>query len=222
MKFQPEHEFASQYIELTQNKAKLAADQLFLDWRKNFDARLYSIAADRYRKLVTLNVEGGANAALDEIRQEYQRVLPPLLESWNRACQASDSATMDNVRKQTEELVPEPAIAQDTLTQMTTCVQKGCIPMESQLATNRLRNRVDPIITPVIRDFVLRNTASLLLQVRVRIDENGNTSVTQLEGGYPILAEAVKTAVEAWKFLPAIVQGEPRCVDTVLPILIRR
>jgi hypothetical protein len=222
LKFQPEHEFASQYIELTQNKAKLAADQLLLDWRKNFDARLYPVAADRYRKLVTLNLEGEANPALDEIRQEYARALSPLLESWNRACQANDAATMNSVRQQTEELLPEPAIGQDALTQMTTCAQKGCIPMESQLATSRLRTRVDPVITPVMRDFVLRNTASLLLQVRVRIDESGDTTVTQLEGGYPIIDEAVKTAVQAWKFIPAIVEGEPRCVDTVLPILIRR
>jgi tetratricopeptide (TPR) repeat protein len=127
LRFEPGHELASQYIELTENKARLAVDQLSLDWRRNFDAGQYAVAADRYRKLLSLSVEAGA-PALEQMRGEYRKALPPLLGSWNLACQASDLSTMASVRTQATQLLPDPVIGEDILAQMKTCIQNRDTP----------------------------------------------------------------------------------------------
>jgi TonB family protein len=138
---------------------------------------------------------------------------------------------MNRVRAQATALLPEPAIGQDTLDQMTACIPKmdapkegvpaGCIAMQSQLAMARVRTKVDPVIAPVVLQAMLTNTSSVLVRVRVRIDEKGNVAATQIEGEYPFINDAVKDAVRSWKFIPAIIQNEPRCVDTSFTIEIK-
>jgi outer membrane biosynthesis protein TonB len=40
-------------------------------------------------------------------------------------------------------------------------------------------------------------------------------------GGSPILNDAVKNAVEHWKFAPIVDQNGPRCVETEIPVTIK-
>lgn len=234
LKLQPKDELAAQYIELTENKARLTVDQLSLDWRKNFDAGQYAVASDKYRKLAALSFEG-KDPALDEMRGEYRKALPPLVGSWNQACQAGDASAMTRVRAKATELLPDPTIGADILGQMTECISKvdtpkevartspaSCIAMESRLAMTRVRTKVDPAIAPGFLQAVLRSTSSVQVQVQFRIDEKGNVAVNRIEGDYASINNAVKDAVQAWRFIPAIIENEPRCVDTSVRIAIKR
>ena len=216
LKLNPEHALAATYIELTHGKLLLAADRLLLEWRANFDAHAFGLAAAVYHRLQSFNIEGSATLALDQMRGQYRQALSDLIETSKRACAAGDAVTMENLRRQAAELLPDPAIGQDLLTQMTTCVQKGCLQMSAQLALVRLRTRVNPQI-PTASAF-----GSMSVRVKARIDEQGNVTVEETLGGNPVIRSAVQKAVEQWKFLPAIVDREPRCVETEIPILISR
>jgi len=45
---------------------------------------------------------------------------------------------------------------------------------------------------------------------------------TELKGGNSLLYGVIKTAVEQWKFLPAVIENlGPRCVETDIPIVIK-
>ena len=229
-KLSPEHELALQYIELTQSKLQLAADRLLLDWRKNFDAHEFALAAVDYRQLSSSS-DANTPPMLNQMRAEYRKTLSALVESWNRACASSDAATMEALRKQISELLPEQSIGEDLLGQMTTCTssnisipdstrttERECMQMGAQLALTRLKIRVNPFIPPALQDF-LRH-ASVTVRVKARIDEKGDVTVSSTQGNNPAFNDAVRVAVEHWKFLPTVDQNGPRCVETEFPILI--
>ena len=56
--------------------------------------------------------------------------------------------------------------------------------------------------------------------VKMRIDTSGNVTVTEVQGSSSFLNEALKAAVEKWKFSPATAGGTPHCVETELPIVL--
>jgi hypothetical protein len=60
----------------------------------------------------------------------------------------------------------------------------------------------------------------LTVHVKARIDVNGNVVINDIRGGDIILYNAVRTAVDQWKFLPAVTGNGARCVDTDIPITI--
>ena len=78
---------------------------------------------------------------------------------------------------------------------------------------NRLKTRVNPRIDPSLQRYVSRG-----IRVSVEIDDAGNVEVKQVLNANPRIAEALKNAVEQWKFYPAIIDNHPRCVETELPI----
>jgi hypothetical protein len=81
------------------------------------------------------------------------------------------------------------------------------------LAMNRLTARVNPVIDPTLQRYVTRG-----MRVSVQIDVQGNVTVIGMANVNARLADALKKAVEQWRFYPAIVNNEPRCVETELPI----
>jgi hypothetical protein len=229
VKFAPEHELSVQYVELTQSKLQLAADRLLLEWRKNFDAHEFGPAAAGYRQLGSFS-EASTTPMLNQMRAEYRKTLSALVESWNRACEGNDAVTMETLRGQIPEL-PEPSIGEDLLEQMTTCISinntppaittitdKECIQMGAQLALTRLKIRVNPVVAPALQDFLRRS--SVTVRVKARIDEKGDVTVTDTQGSNPLFNEAVRVAVQRWKFSPTVDQNGLRCVDTELPIVI--
>jgi tetratricopeptide (TPR) repeat protein len=233
LKLNPDHEFAAQYTELVQQKLRVSADRVFLDWRKKFDAGEYSSAATSYRQLQSLNVESGLAPMLDQTRSEYRQVLVAFADSWNRACQSGDASGMDTIRRRATELLPEPSMGQEILGRMT-CAPKpavqaaqaspassssqGCVAMDFPLAMVRLKTRVDPVAPAVVYSLLRR--APLTVRVKTRIDESGNVTVRETQGENAALNEAVRSALERWKFSPAIVQNVTRCVETEIPIAI--
>ena len=59
--------------------------------------------------------------------------------------------------------------------------------------------------------------------VKVKIDESGNVEVKEVAGGSHYLNEAMKVAIEKWKFIPAMTQDQgSRCVETELPVVLSR
>ena len=235
LKLNPDHEFAAQYTELVQQKLRVSADRVFLEWRKNFDAGEYSSAASSYRQLQSLNVESSLAPMLDQTRSEYRQVLVAFADSWNRACQSGDASGMDTIRRHATELLPESSLGEDILGRMT-CAPKpalqagqgasapassssqGCVAMDFPLAMVRLKTRVDPVAPPVV--YPLLRRGSLTVRVKTHIDETGKVTVLETRGENALLNEAVRGALERWKFSPAIVKNEARCVETEIPIAI--
>jgi len=144
--------------------------------------------------------------------------LPSFVDSWNQACSNRDTSAMDRVRRDLTEMLPEQSLGERALSEMSNCIKATCVQMEPQLALVRLKTRVDPEIPPSLRDLLRRSPATV--RVRIRIDEKGDVTISQTAGDNNILNQAVRTAVARWKFHPAIVQGQTRCVDTEIPIVI--
>ena len=81
------------------------------------------------------------------------------------------------------------------------------------LAMSRLRIRVNPQIEPGLQRYVARG-----IVVSIAIDEKGNVTVKDIAKANPRIADALKAAVAQWKFNPTVIDDQPRCVDTDLPI----
>jgi tetratricopeptide (TPR) repeat protein len=216
VKMSPKHELAAQYLELTQSKLQITADRGLLEWRKSLDARQFKEAASRY---TAMKASGITPQAAEQMRTEYRNALASVVETWNRACASSDMPTMESIRGQLPDSLPDPSLGDDLLAQMKTCTKKGCLQMGAQLAMARLKVQVTPVIPPAFQEMARR--APITVHVKAKIDEKGEVTVSESQGASPIVTEAVRTAVEHWKFAPIVDQSGPRCVDTDLPITIK-
>jgi len=219
IKLQPEHGPAAQYLALTEAKLRLNLDQRLAEWRQNFQSRAFGKAAEGYREFVSLNVDGLADSALEQLRTAYRQAIVLSLEAWNLACKAGDRAGMDRARSEAALVLPEPAIGQDLLDQMANCTTQSCVQMDAQAAMVRLKVSTRPEI-PSNLEPALQSPLARNVRVEARIEENGDVSVRSVRGENTAINSIVRRAVEAWKFTPAILDNQPRCVETVLPIVI--
>ena len=156
---------------------------------------------------------------VDEVRLEYRRTISNLADSWVGACANDDTNKMDEIRSRVDALLPEPSFAQDIQARMKSCVHTRCIQMTAQLALTRLKNRVDPQFSPYIRSVVKEQ--SVTVRIKTRISETGDAAATELNGGNALLYDGVRAAIDQWKFAPAIVQNEARCVETEIPLVLK-
>jgi len=210
---------ALQYVDLTQGKLQVNADRLLLEWRKSVDARQFKQAAERYTALKTSS-DGFTSQMLDQMRLEYRTSLTAAVESWNRACASSDIATMEALAGQVPASLSDKQLGDDLLGQMKTCnARKGCLQMASQLVLARLKVQVNPVIPAAFQDVARRSQVTV--HVKSRIDERGDVTVMDTQGGSPIVNEAVRSAVERWKFTPIMDQSGARCAETDIPITIK-
>ena len=108
--FNPDHTLARSYIDLTRNRLQLAAEQMFLKWRREFDAGDFGLAASTYRALNSADIEGSANEAIEKVRAGYRGKLSPLINSWKLARSKGDSYGMAELHRQAEEMLPDPGI----------------------------------------------------------------------------------------------------------------
>jgi len=214
LRAEPQHELASEYLELTESKIEVAGDRALLAWRKDFNASDFVLAARDYRELLSR----GSTDTIADVQSEYRRALSSLVDSWNRACASDDFATMEATRLRVNELLPESSFAEDILAKMKTCSHTSCIQMTTQLALTRLKTRVDPQFSAYALS-VLRDSPTM--RVKVRISATGDVATSEIPGGNPIVSDTVRAAVDQWKFSPAIVGNESRCVDTVIPIVVK-
>jgi uncharacterized membrane protein len=73
---------------------------------------------------------------------------------------------------------------------------------------------------PVALQKSLDNARARNILVEARIEEDGDVAVLTVLGENVAINDVVRSAVEKWKFSPAIVENEKRCVETVFPIVI--
>ena len=234
LRFRPQHDLSLQYVELAEGKVKLAVDRLSFDWRKHFDAQEFAKATAAYQQLESLNVEGKADAPLEQMRGEYRKTVLAKADAWSQSCSSAAPLSLETFRQQTRDLLPNEAIAGDVVSKLTPCAPKivpklpeppptvavpqGCLAMSSQLAMARIKTRISPSIPPERMPMT-----PVSFNVKVRIDESGNVEVKDVAGGSHYLNEAMKVTIEKWKFIPAITQDHgSRCVETELPVVLSR
>jgi tetratricopeptide (TPR) repeat protein len=214
LRLDPEHELAAQYVDLTQSKLEVTADRTLLTWRKDFNAGDFEAAARDYRELTSVS----SSEAVDEVRSEYRGALSNLVDSFNRACANDDAATMNEIRSRIDILRPEPSFGEDILAKMSSCTRNGCTTMNTQLALARLKTRVDPHFASFVVSQM--KLSPVTVRVKARINETGDVVRTEMQGGNPLLYNGIREAFEQWKFSPAVIDGEQRCIDTEIPIVI--
>jgi hypothetical protein len=211
---EPKHELAAQYLDLTESKLEIAADRALLAWRKDFGAGDYVLAARDYRELASRS----NGDTISDVRTQYRQALSSLVDSWNRACASNDLDTMEDVRVRINSMLPEPTFAEDILEKIKTCKPTGCVQMNSQLALARLRSRVDPQFTSFITSQL--KASSVTVRIKARINENGDVTASEPQGGNPLLYPGIRDAIQKWKFSPTVIQGQARCVDAEIPLVI--
>jgi hypothetical protein len=212
----PKHELAGEYVDLTASKLEVAADRALFAWHKDYDAGDFSAATSDYHELVAR----ARSDKVEEVRAEYRRALSGLVDLWNAACAKNDSASMELVRLQVNALLPESSFAEDILSRMTMCTHVGCLQMSSPLALARLKTRVDPQFPTFVISQI--TTTQMTVRVKATINEKGELAARDVQGENSVVNAAVKSAVEQWKFIPAVMEGAPRCVDTEIPIVISK
>jgi tetratricopeptide (TPR) repeat protein len=232
----PQNRLAAEYLVLINNSFRLSIEQLTLEWDTQFKTGDFANAAESYRRLLSMNLDGRANASLGQVRGEYRKVVADMARTWTQACRTQDQATMDSIRREANALLPEASIARDILDQMNNCasrpisslqppvatqsqpeVGEGCLENPSSVALVRLKSRVEPRL-PV----ELRGKRSVRVQVTVKIDAAGNTRVYQVHTGSMPVTRAVVAAVNQWKFHPATYNDQPKCVETEFPVVLNR
>ena len=93
-----------------------------------------------------------------------------------------------------------------------------CLQIDYRVAMTRLKTRVEPEIPREARPYI--QSSSVTVRVKIRVDAIGNVISSETPGGNPMFNNAVKTAVDRWKFSPAMDSSGARCVDTEIPIVI--
>jgi tetratricopeptide (TPR) repeat protein len=213
----PKNELASDYANMVEGKLQVTADRQLLDWRKAFDAHQYREAGAKYRDMSTI----ASKTILTQADIVYREALSALVQEWNRLCPTGNKAAMDVVRQQIDELLPDPSFGQDLRHQMTECRGKttGCTVMSSHVMMTRVKSRVNPDITRDMRNLMGQNQ---VVHARIRVDESGSVSVLDVQGFIPTINNAVRNAVERWKFTPSADENGARCVETELVLSIER
>jgi TonB family protein len=215
LRLDPKNELAGDYVELTTSKLEVAGDRALIAWHKDYDSGDYASATRDYHDLTSR----ASSEKIEEVRAEYRRSLSKLVDMWNAECAKDDKASMDQTRQQINALLPEPSFAEDILAKMKMCTHTGCLQMSTPLALARLKTRVDPEFPPFVISQIGTQTT---VRVKVTISQKGDVTAKEVHSDSPILNNAVKAAVEQWKFAPALMGGEARCVDSEIPIVINK
>jgi tetratricopeptide (TPR) repeat protein len=188
---------------------KAAADGL-AEWKNYFESRDYRKAASTYERVVLLSADARSNAA-DQIQTEYRKLFDRDKQLWAQACSREDAMTMDSLRQEVRAVDPSGNLNRDLLRQIQSCPVSGCTPVESVMALSRLKSRVDPKVDPSLRPYTSK------IAVKIRIDDKGKVAVLDIDNpaGNRLVSEAVRDAVQLWKFDPALAaRSETRCVVT--------
>jgi len=216
LKFDPKNELASDYAGIAEGKLQLGADRLYLDWKKDFDGRQYRDAGAKYREMAGI----ASDQTLKLAQTAYREVLSNLVQNWNRLCPTGNTAAMDSIRSQIDELLPDPSFGEDLRRQMSNCSKSGgCVAMNSHVMLTRLKVRVNPEIT---RDMRAMLGQSQLVHIKLRVDESGNVAVSEVQGAVPTINNAVRVAVGRWKFTPSVDENGARCTETEIVMSIER
>jgi hypothetical protein len=115
-----EHEFAREYSKLAQQWLLLIAQQGFLEWSVNFNARQFNQAAATYMKIRS-DPKPGSPELAGRIEAQYQKALSTLVNEWNGACAARDLPKLEAIRNEASAIAAGLPFSSDTLAQMRPC-----------------------------------------------------------------------------------------------------
>jgi hypothetical protein len=93
-----------------------------------------------------------------------------------------------------------------------------CLQIDYRVAMTRLKTRVEPEIPREARPYI--QSSSVTVRVKIRVDALGNVISSETPGGNPMFNNAVKSAVDLWKFSSAMDASGACCVDTGIPVVI--
>jgi len=258
LKFSPKHELAAQYLDVAQGKLQVAEERVLIQWQKNFDAHNLKDAAVQYRQIVSFN-DSKSSQAVRQASDQYRKALTSLVDTWNQTCPMGDLDTMNDIRSQITELLPDPTFGEDIRASMKPCnppemradlppnrlvnvatpaqiadvrqetktasktvtmmnPTNQCLQIDYRVAMTRLKTKVEPEIPREARPYI--QSSSVTVRVKIRVDAIGNVISSETPGGNPIFNNAVKSAVDRWKFSPAMDTTGARCVDTEIPVVI--
>jgi len=216
LKLSPENDLAAQYIAVINTRVQLETERLALEWQKSFAAREFATATATYRELKAIGRPVSAEA-IKKIEADYRTAVESRLQDSRKACERGDERTVTTMRGEIEQILPEPSLVADLLSEPMDC-SRVCLSSTERLAMRRLERRVEPDIPRAS----LAGFGSFTVRVKATINEDGTVSVTSVDGEHLEVNGAVQSAVEQWKFNPAYDQnGHPRCVETEIPILIK-
>jgi hypothetical protein len=75
-------------------------------------------------------------------------------------------------------------------------------------ALARLKNRVEPQVSAGVISQIRVSPVTVLL--KARINEEGNITSSEMQGGHPFLYSAIREAIDQWRFFPAVTQDGAR------------
>jgi tetratricopeptide (TPR) repeat protein len=194
------HELAREYANLSQQQVQLLIRQFFAEWRTAFDARQYDKATIAYERIRAVPHPDSVQS-VSQIDAESALVLADLLTAWRAACARGDRPRLGL-----------PA-TRNTVAQMQQCAARVCLKGDPALALARIRTRVNPQIDPSLQRYMTRR-----IVVNIEIDELGNTKVNEIVNAHERVAAVLREAVQRWKFNPAVIDNQPRCIETQIPI----
>ena len=207
------HQIAREYLGLSRQRLEFSAAQFaFSQWREAFNSRRFTEAALAYEKLRSASSEPTARQLARTAESEYQTALSALAGSWKTACENRNRTKMDQLRQEAVNLASGQAFGTDTLLQMQQCTPRPCLFGDPALAMRRLRTRVNPQIDANLWPYLAQ------ARVNIEIDQTGAVTVKNVSNADGRFADELKTALEKWKFYPAILDNQARCVETQLPI----
>jgi TonB family protein len=187
--------------------------------------------SDQYRKALTALVDtwnktcpSGDIAAMNDIRNQITQLLPDPnfgedIRATMKPCNPPEmkadlpSSRQVNAVSGAAGTEPKPEVK----TAMVNPTNQ-CLSVDYRVALTRLKTRVEPEIPREARPYI--QSSSVTVRVKIRIDALGNVISSETPGGNPIFNNAVKTAVDRWKFSPAMDASGARCVDTEIPLVI--
>jgi hypothetical protein len=186
-------------------------------------------ASEQYRKTLTNLVDSwnqacpsGDSAEMMEIRKQITDLLPDPnfgedIRSHMMLCTKPELKT--EVQTELRPLVTSEAKPESRSIPMTGASTQ-CLQLDYRVAMIRViaKSKVDPEIPREARPYL--QGSAITVKIRIRIDEGGNVVSTDTPGGNPMFNNAVRNAVEHWKFSSAMDASGARCVDTEIPIVI--
>jgi TonB family protein len=186
-------------------------------------------ASEQYRKKLTSLVDSwnqacpaGDNTVMTDIRKQITDLLPD--PNFGEDIRSHMMSCIKPVLKTEAPPETRPTITAEAKPEVRSVPMTGssnqCLQLDYRVAMTRIiaKSKVDPEIPREARSYIQGGTVTV--KVRIRIDETGTVVSTDTPGGNPMFNNAVRNAVEHWKFTPALDASGPRCVDTDIPIQI--
>ena len=207
--------------------------RLISSFNDNKSSQAVRQVSDQYRKALSSLVDTwnqtcpvGDMDAMNDIRNQITELLPDPnfgedIRATMKPCNPPALRADSPSNRQVNVVPGASGAANQTKPDIKTAMSSPtnqCLQIDYRVAMTRLKTRVDPEIPREARPYI--QSSSITVRVKIRVDAIGNVISSETPGGNPMFNNAVKTAVDRWKFSPAMDSSGARCVDTEIPVVI--